>query len=341
MSADRQTPYVPSASAPGWTDPPPAPPAPPAAAAATAWAPPGGLARRLTARLIDAGMYLLLLGLIFVVAPPDPGPAGPGALYQGLILGLIATLLLYEFVMVKLVGWTVGKRILGLRVVSTEGGTVGWGAAAGRSYVPLLANACTLGIGGLLFELSPLFDDSPWQRGWPDKIASTVVIRTRGPAPAGPMPVVLLGGVAAAPVVDPGILRSRAVLDALEAYGRRVMAGEAPWTAATMPLAALRDRIPAVQGRAEAGHILDDLLLAARLSPWHGVGAWRFAAEHGLAPWRKTALPTFFLDALKQIMADPASPAIAYRLDSFEAQLVRDREPAESSLRRLLPAQPM
>ena len=64
-----------------------------------------------------------------------------------------------------------------VRVVKVDGQPIGWGPAAGRVYVQNIASACTCGWAGFLFALSPLFDNSPWHRGWPDKIASTVVIR--------------------------------------------------------------------------------------------------------------------------------------------------------------------
>jgi uncharacterized RDD family membrane protein YckC len=85
---------------------------------------------------------------------------------------------LYEFVMLAAFrGQTLGKSIMLVRVVKLDGRPIGWGGAASRVYVPLLISTCTLGLGGLVFAISPLLDRSAWKRGFPDRIASTVVIR--------------------------------------------------------------------------------------------------------------------------------------------------------------------
>jgi uncharacterized RDD family membrane protein YckC len=86
----------------------------------------------------------------------------------------------YEFAMLGHSGQTVGKRVMKLRVIKVSGEPIGWGAAAARVFVPMLLSCVTCGIGGLLFALSPLFDSGPWKRGWPDQIASTIVIRADG-----------------------------------------------------------------------------------------------------------------------------------------------------------------
>ncbi len=92
----------------------------------------------------------------------------------------------YEFVAIGLFGQTLGKRVMKLHVVAVNGGPAGWGASAGRVYVPMLAGFVTCGLGSMLFYLSPLFDGGPWKRGWYDQIASTVVISTKQPWPGGP-----------------------------------------------------------------------------------------------------------------------------------------------------------
>jgi uncharacterized RDD family membrane protein YckC len=92
----------------------------------------------------------------------------------------VAVLFGYEFYMIGRYGQTIGKRFMKLRVVKVSGEPAGWGASAARTFVPMLVSCFTCGIGGMLFSLSPLFDSSPWKRGWPDNIASTVVVRDVG-----------------------------------------------------------------------------------------------------------------------------------------------------------------
>ncbi|WP_157631858.1 RDD family protein [Catelliglobosispora koreensis] len=65
-----------------------------------------------------------------------------------------------------------------LRVIGLDGQPLSWGGAALRVYIQAIASSCTCGVGGLLFALSPLFDNGPWKRGWPDQIASSVVVQT-------------------------------------------------------------------------------------------------------------------------------------------------------------------
>jgi uncharacterized RDD family membrane protein YckC len=131
------------------------------------------LSDRFLARLIDGGILLTLL----LVA------AGVGRAFEsapvGLFVGPVYLVLLgYEFYMIGRYGQTIGKRVMRIRVVTLTGGSVGWGASAARSFVYTLASACTCGLLGLLFDLSPLFDSSPWKRGWRDQVASTVVVRS-------------------------------------------------------------------------------------------------------------------------------------------------------------------
>jgi uncharacterized RDD family membrane protein YckC len=138
---------------------------------------PPSLGDRFLARLIDSG--ILIGGLVLAGAIGQALGEGNPA---GAVLAVFAFVALYgyEFVLIGLSGQTVGKRVMKLRVVSVSGGPLGWGGAAGRSFVPMLANCVTCGFAGLLFYVSPMFDNGPWKRGWHDQIASSVVVRAPG-----------------------------------------------------------------------------------------------------------------------------------------------------------------
>jgi hypothetical protein len=41
----------------------------------------------------------------------------------------------------------------------------------------MLVGFVTCGLGSSLFYLSPLFDSSPWKRGWYDQLATTTVVK--------------------------------------------------------------------------------------------------------------------------------------------------------------------
>jgi uncharacterized RDD family membrane protein YckC len=82
---------------------------------------------------------------------------------------------LYEWFMVATVGATIGKLLFGVRVLDVATGRrTGTGAVkrAGALFV-----ASLLSIIGLLFYISPLFDQQ--RRGWHDKIAGTIAVRSR------------------------------------------------------------------------------------------------------------------------------------------------------------------
>jgi uncharacterized RDD family membrane protein YckC len=75
-------------------------------------------------------------------------------------------------------GKTIGYAIFGLRLVSVEDGQpLGWGKTCLRWLLTTIGSSLTGGILGILFLLSPLFDNvSGWHRAWQDKIFDGVVI---------------------------------------------------------------------------------------------------------------------------------------------------------------------
>ncbi|MFF3733942.1 RDD family protein [Streptomyces sp. NPDC002476] len=92
-----------------------------------------------------------------------------------LILGLIT--LLYEWLMVSLVGATLGKMALGLRVVKeSTGQKPGLGAGFIRYIIPIVG-AFLCYIGAVLVYLSPFFDNSGKLQGWHDRAAGTLVVK--------------------------------------------------------------------------------------------------------------------------------------------------------------------
>ena len=96
----------------------------------------------------------------------------------GAIFGALAIhSLLYEWLMTGLVGATLGKMAVGLRVVKADTGQKpGLGSAFIRWIIPVVGSfAC--GIGQLVVYLSPFWDKSGRQQGWHDKAASTMVVQ--------------------------------------------------------------------------------------------------------------------------------------------------------------------
>ena len=153
--------------------------------------------RRLGARLLDwliVGLVILVLGfVIFGIFAAGGGlddfetdengnlTNGEGAFLAAYFgwLGLALVIsLAYEIGLIAVRGATLGKQILGVKVVREADGQVpGWGGSVLRWLIPVVGSfAC--GIGQILVYLSPFFDSTGHNQGWHDKVAKTVVIRT-------------------------------------------------------------------------------------------------------------------------------------------------------------------
>ena len=140
------------------------------------------LGRRLGARIID--------GILVTVVSFNLGWVGVGIVsldaisFEG-VIGLIIifslVILLYEVTMIALRGQTVGKMMMGIKVIRAVDGQIpGWGKSAKRWLVPQLPGLIPF-VGSLLtllVYLSPVFDNR--RQGWHDKAAGTFVVRDRG-----------------------------------------------------------------------------------------------------------------------------------------------------------------
>jgi uncharacterized RDD family membrane protein YckC len=156
------------------------------------------MGKRLLAYVVDA-LTALVVGGAFVLAgmlpllrslqDPAATPVGASPL---LLVGYALTLALgvFQWWYLGARGFTVGKRVVGLRVLSaTTGRPVGMGRALLRLLVPA-AGSLVLGIGQLVVHLSPFFDSSGRRQGWHDKAAGTMVFDISvglDPAVAGPV----------------------------------------------------------------------------------------------------------------------------------------------------------
>ncbi|MFH8514969.1 RDD family protein [Streptomyces gelaticus] len=159
------------------------------------------MGRRLGARCIDA----VVIGVVYAIfsaigiagamgvadsvdecgSSLDPGyqscvnEAGTGfiATMLGMVLVFGLITLLYEWLMISLLGATVGKMALGLKVVKENTGlNPGLGGGFIRWIIPLVGVFLCY-IGALLVYLSPFFDNSGKLQGWHDRAAGTLVIK--------------------------------------------------------------------------------------------------------------------------------------------------------------------
>ncbi|MET9516005.1 RDD family protein [Streptomyces sp. NPDC002994] len=99
------------------------------------------------------------------------------AAFFGAIMVIFVATLLYEWLMISFAGATLGKMVLGLKVVKENTGQVpGIGGGFIRWIIPMVG-AILCGIGQLLVYLSPFFDNSGKLQGWHDRAAGTLVIK--------------------------------------------------------------------------------------------------------------------------------------------------------------------
>jgi uncharacterized RDD family membrane protein YckC len=146
-----------AAGAPPFASPPPAPPAPPASASPpiTAALPRAGFWVRMGALLLD----VILVGFAMSLLHPF------GDFH-------IVVLAIYGAVMWKLRGTTVGGIVFDLHVVRVDGRPVDWETAIVRALGCFLS-LCVVFLGFIWIA----FDDN--HQAWHDKIAGTVVVRSK------------------------------------------------------------------------------------------------------------------------------------------------------------------
>jgi uncharacterized RDD family membrane protein YckC len=124
-------------------------------------------------QVVRVPLSLLLLGA--VVTPFQRPGSNPAALSGALLtLGFASMLVacLYEVIMIRNFGATLGKMAVGVKVVRTDGSGVGWGTSIGR-YFMRIVSAIILGIGYIMAG----FDDE--KRALHDRVCDTRVVYKR------------------------------------------------------------------------------------------------------------------------------------------------------------------
>lgn len=98
---------------------------------------PGGFWRRLLGNLLDAIIVGIPLGIIGYILTGDT---------EGNAFTNLLSFVYYLILPVVWTGYTVGKRIVGVRIVKVDGGKVGIGTMLLRTFVAGIVYAVTLGI---------------------------------------------------------------------------------------------------------------------------------------------------------------------------------------------------
>lgn len=159
--------------------------------------------RRIGAYLMDGVVGLLLLvvvGGVPVLVTGEPTAITAG--YAGaVVLGLV------QWYLLGTRGYTIGKLILGIRVVDADTGTpIGMGRAFLRYLVLALAASCLV----VLAVMLALLVKDPRRQGWHDKAARSVEVDAARGGAAATAPASDMES-ASAPVPTPGVTSSRPV----------------------------------------------------------------------------------------------------------------------------------
>jgi uncharacterized RDD family membrane protein YckC len=149
------------------------------------------IARRAGARILDAGLVgivgfaLILPFMVAAVGLDEPGShAGEhGSVWSGpAIVGWVVVVAIvpfaYEAFQLALWGQTLGKRIMGLRVLTETGETIRPARAIARAAVNNLIYLFGCGIGSILAYLWAIWD-RPLHQSLHDRLAATVVVDDR------------------------------------------------------------------------------------------------------------------------------------------------------------------
>ncbi|MGN8245121.1 RDD family protein [Cellulomonas soli] len=157
---------------------------------------PASFARRVAAGLLDGLLAMLVVGAALVavgglaraglVEPvaqdPSGGRVSVGDVSPVLLVPVLAAgvLQVVQWLLHGLRGWTVGRRLLGVRTLDAESRRpIGPLRVLLRGLV-VAAGGLVLGVGSLVVLLSPLFDRSGRLRGWHDRAAGDEVLDVRG-----------------------------------------------------------------------------------------------------------------------------------------------------------------
>ena len=136
---------------------------------------------RFGARVLDA-IIVAVVGIVLFIVLAAMSSSGDSADISGfgvtsILVGLVIGIG-YEVVQIALWGQTLGKRMIGIKVIhAAHGGLPGWGKAFGRWAIPGLLALIPL-VGWLLSILC--YVSATWDRvyqGWHDKAAGTLVVR--------------------------------------------------------------------------------------------------------------------------------------------------------------------
>ncbi|TCP31523.1 putative RDD family membrane protein YckC [Scopulibacillus darangshiensis] len=136
----------------------------------------GGFWIRLLAYVIDAIILGIISGVVAAVTvgsatnPADPTQFDMGAYFGRLIINFIVAVLYFGILPATKLQATLGKLLLGLKIIDHNGGRIGFGRAVGR-YFGYILSTIIIFIGFIMIGVTDR------KTGLHDKIAGTFVVK--------------------------------------------------------------------------------------------------------------------------------------------------------------------
>jgi uncharacterized RDD family membrane protein YckC len=127
---------------------------------------------RAAATIIDSFLLVVIIDFLIIILIPTHDNASIPLFFIA-FFGSILVFFGYFIVMEAIWGATLGKMMLGLRVVKTDGSPLGWSQAVIRNLLRVIDGLFSYLVGAILIW------DSPLRQRLGDRAAKTVVVRRR------------------------------------------------------------------------------------------------------------------------------------------------------------------
>jgi uncharacterized RDD family membrane protein YckC len=154
----------------------------PAAASSLQYA---GVGIRFGARFIDGLLFLVPFVIVLVLLMPNmlrtSSANKPPAMFNGgFVLVALVFSLFYEVLMLRYWGATLGKMACGLKVVRSDGSSLGWGVSFGRYFMYNVVISAVPFVNWILLITTAIMAGTDEQkRGLHDRVCDTRVIYKR------------------------------------------------------------------------------------------------------------------------------------------------------------------
>jgi uncharacterized RDD family membrane protein YckC len=142
-----------------------------------------GVGIRFGARFVDGLIFMVPFAIVLILVMPSflRNPTGKAPLFNGafVVIALVFSLF-YEVLMLRYWGATLGKMACGLKVVRSDGTSLGWGVSFGRYFMYNVVISAVPFVNWILLITTAIMAGTDEQRrGLHDRVCDTRVIYTR------------------------------------------------------------------------------------------------------------------------------------------------------------------